>query len=93
MSIPKGGRGKRAPYDTCTVRIPAAIRDEVDSLAERYRASVLEGSEFIASGSTSLSDALVEARKILAQKRSAKQSIIKLLQVIYKQKISEIDLE
>ena len=91
MPIPKGGRGHKAPYDTVTVRIPAAIRDEVDVLADRYRASVLEGNEFAASGTPTLQDAVAEAKRILKQKKSAKQSIINLLQVLYNTVLSEKD--
>jgi len=36
-----GGRGKKAPYESITVRVPKPIRPEVDKLVEDYRRSVL----------------------------------------------------
>lgn len=93
MVMPKGGRGHKAPYTTCIVRIPEDIRHLVEALSEQYRISVVEQTEFTASGLPSLEEALIEAKKILAQKRSAKESIIKLLQVLYNTKLSKSDLD
>lgn len=36
MSVPKGGRGKKQPYTTKTMRIPSPLFGEVESLLERF---------------------------------------------------------
>ena len=93
-NTPKGGRGRKVPYQTCTVRIPAAIRDQVDRMASQYRASVIEGSEFSYDlGHPTLDQAIMLAKKVLKQKRSAKYTIINLLQVMYNTKLTEKDFD
>lgn len=89
MTLPKGGRGKKAPYDTRTVRIPVAVLAEVEAIAEQYRLSVLEGGEFKAGGNPTLDEAIAIAKEVLKQKRSAKQSVRKLLQVLYNAKVTD----
>ena len=37
MPINKGGRGKKAPYETTHIRIPTPIKEEVESLIERWK--------------------------------------------------------
>lgn len=39
---PKGGRGKKAPYETTVIRVPVPIRAEVESLIKQYQANALE---------------------------------------------------
>jgi hypothetical protein len=41
MRKPVGGRGKKVPYESVTVRIPVPIRAEVEYLVDRYVQSVL----------------------------------------------------
>ena len=83
MILPKGGRGKKAPYETITVRIPVPIQLRVEAMAEQYRLSVLEGDEFIEGGNPTFDQALEAAIKVARQKKSGKDSLIKLLQVLY----------
>jgi hypothetical protein len=39
---PKGGRGKKAPYETIQMRVPLPLKDDVNRLISRYRVSILE---------------------------------------------------
>jgi hypothetical protein len=92
--LPKGGRGKKVPYETTTVRIPIAIKDQVEDMANRYRTAVIEGSEFTpGDGGCDLNRAVALAKKLLRQKRSAKLTIINLLQVLYNTKLTLKDFE
>jgi hypothetical protein len=40
---PKGGRGKKAPYQTKQMRVPVPVESQVEELSARYR-------EFVAAG-------------------------------------------
>ena len=35
--LPKGGRGKKAPYKTQTVRVPVDVMETVEAIANHYR--------------------------------------------------------
>lgn len=35
--MPKGGRGKRAPYETVVVRVPEPVLDRVEAIIDSYR--------------------------------------------------------
>ena len=93
----KGGRGKKAPYTTSVVRVPSKLVPHIEEMIEEY-IELLEGTgedpvdhynaESPYRCSINYGDAIIAARKILAQKKSAKQSITKLLQVLYPQIIS-----
>ncbi len=41
MTIPKGGRGKKAPYETQQMRVPTPIKDQVNILIAKFRGGVL----------------------------------------------------
>lgn len=41
MTIPKGGRGKKAPYETQQMRVPTPIKDRVNILIAKFRGDVL----------------------------------------------------
>lgn len=41
MTIPKGGRGKKAPYETQQMRVPTPIKDQVTSLITKFRGEIL----------------------------------------------------
>ena len=41
MTIPKGGRGKKAPYETQQMRVPTPIKDQVNILIAKFRGDVL----------------------------------------------------
>jgi hypothetical protein len=80
MPINKGGRGKKADYETKVIRIPLPIVNEVEKLIENYHhgLSVNDSSEF-----KTLEESIMIASTILKSKKSAKESIKKLLQVLY----------
>jgi hypothetical protein len=94
MTKPLGGRGKKAPYLTTVMRVPTPIVEKVESLINGYRLSAIHGqmtqddlrriepwhSEYTPISKT---EAIEKAREILSQKKSAKVSILKLLQVLY----------
>lgn len=87
MPINKGGRGKKADYETTVKRIPLPIVDEVEKLIENYHygLSVNDSSEF-----KTLEESIMIASSILKSKKSAKESIKKLLQVLFN--VDKIDL-
>lgn len=87
--IPRGGRGHKAPYQTMQVRVPVPIEHKVKKLIADYRQSVLTGEELVTDElDMTLTQALVEAKKIIKQKKSARVSMAKLLSVIYGQQVS-----
>jgi predicted RNase H-like nuclease (RuvC/YqgF family) len=45
MTIHKGGRGKKAPYETTQMRVPVPIKDQVNSLIAKFRGEVLDDSK------------------------------------------------
>lgn len=45
MTTPKGGRGKKAPYETQQMRVPTPIKDQVNSLITKFRGEVLDDLE------------------------------------------------
>ena len=40
MTIPKGGRGKKAPYETTQMRVPVPIKDQVSRLIAKFRGEI-----------------------------------------------------
>lgn len=102
MNKPLGGRGKKAPYETHTIRVPVPILQKVEQMVDDYRNLVINGeeSEFekypnLAACVTpvSYSEALQRAREIVKTKKSAAESLAKLLQVLYGGTVSKEDLK
>lgn len=90
MNKPVGGRGKKAPYETTVVRVPLPLVEKVERQIDEYREFVISGTESsvprtqtAATTLVSYSEAVAHAKDILKQKKSARQSIEKLLQVLY----------
>jgi hypothetical protein len=101
MNKPLGGRGKKAPYETRLIRVPIPIVPKVEQIVDDYRNLVINGeqSEFekypnLAACVTpvSYSEALQRAKEIVKTKRSAAESLAKLLQVLYGGTVSKEDL-
>lgn len=102
MNKPVGGRGKKAPYETILIRIPVPIYSQVEKMADNYRQSVIEtdgdnleqnlefNPEFCF---VSYDDALERAKEILKSKKSAAESLAKLLQVLYGGEVRKEDLK
>ncbi len=89
---PKGGRGKIAPYQTTTIRIPLPLKPDIERLVEDYRLSVLSpilGA--IAKNQDTpipLEEAIIKAIEILGDKKASKKTTVKkLLEAIYGEKI------
>lgn len=81
MPINKGGRGKKAPYETKVVRIPLPILEEVETIVNNFQSGISDNDS---SDLKSLEEVISIAQNILKSKKSAKESIKKLLQVLYK---------
>jgi hypothetical protein len=79
MTVWRGGRGVKAPYESTHVRIPVPIKDRVEELSKAYKDGRLEESSY----PLSLEDAVEASRKILKQKKSARVSMENLLADIY----------
>jgi predicted RNase H-like nuclease (RuvC/YqgF family) len=47
MTIPKGGRGKKAPYETTQMRVPVPIKEQVNSLIAKFRGEVLDDNNLL----------------------------------------------
>lgn len=81
MSKPLGGRGKRVPYSSRPMRIPDPLRSQVEKLVTAFYESEQE------SKSVELPDlntAIEEARNIIRSKKSARQSLQRMLTFLYK---------
>jgi hypothetical protein len=77
-----GGRGKRAPYQTQTVRVPAPLVDLVMDLSEQYRETLTV--PVMASHHTPPLDSALETSKaILSQRKNARITVEKLLTALY----------
>lgn len=83
MTKPKGGRGIKAPYETTTMRVPVPLQAELEKRVEDYREFLVNGTQPTEDRVVSRQDAIAHAKEILKQKKSARQSIEKLLQVLY----------
>jgi hypothetical protein len=85
MTVWRGGRGVKAPYESTHVRVPVPIKEKVEALVEAYKNGASDDSE---NKVMSLDDAVEVSQKILKQKKSARISLAALLSAIYGQDIS-----
>lgn len=94
MAYSKGGRGKQAPYTTTHIRVPDPLKAEIQNIIEEWRLLVDSGElspteavteVFNKGGSDQLpiDEAVNKAKEILKQKKSANDSMIKLLTALY----------
>lgn len=102
MNKPVGGRGKKAPYETQVIRVPEPIVNQVEQLIENYRTAVVNNEEIEIEQKSNFhtnitlvdyDSALQKAKEIVKQKRSAAESIAKLLQVLYGGTVSKENLK
>ncbi len=82
---PVGGRGKKAGYETKLVRVPLPVLPEVEKAIADFRSGIEVEQDRL-----SLDEALEAAKKILKSKKSANESIKKLLQVLYDCEIDKL---
>jgi hypothetical protein len=92
MAYIKGGRGKKAPYDSIVMRIPVPLKETIESIIEHYRESLdietaLGEDQRVKNDIPDIETALDLARSILSQKKSAKISLAKLLTALYSKDI------
>lgn len=96
MDVLKGGRGKKAPYNTTHVRIPEAMKPAIEQAIAQFKELAISGkidpnkpinkiSQLSQHNKslTSLEEATKIAQCILRQKQSAKKSVEKLLAALY----------
>lgn len=83
MPINKGGRGKKADYESKVIRVPLPIIGEVENLIENFHNDLSTNTLAVSTDSISLESAIEIAANILKSKKSAKESVRKLLQVLY----------
>ena len=89
MTVWRGGRGVKAPYQTTHVRIPVEIKDQVEKLSKAFK----DGNQQEMNELLSFDEAVETARKILREKKSASHSLARLLTVIYGEKIEVKELK
>lgn len=91
---PKGGRGKQAPYQTKTMRVPLPLVNQFEGQIEQFRDVAINGiadqddpcsalSDRMGFNKVTRNEAIKKAKLILKSKKSARISMTKLLQVIY----------
>ncbi|MBT9145925.1 MAG: hypothetical protein DDT42_01803 [candidate division WS2 bacterium] len=79
--LPKGGRGVKAPYQTVVIRVPKPVEEDVLELIANFR----QGKSKVVTGLEV--DGVIElAKSVLKEKKSAKASLTKLLQVLFNSK-------
>lgn len=96
MPKPVGGRGNTAPYETTHVRVPVPIKEQVQTLIDNYRSSILGESKETTNPSNlakSSAEALELCREVLKQKKNAKISLVKLVNKLYNTNYTVDDLE
>lgn len=83
MTVWRGGRGVKAPYESTHVRVPVPIKDRVEVLCKAFKDGRLDDENSF----PTLDESVETARKILKQKKSARISLESLLTSIYGQDI------
>ena len=83
MGKPIGGRGNKGLGST-HIRVPMPLVDQVRALIAAF---YQEDHKQLGNTLPSLDEARAAAAAIVAQKKSARQSVVKLLEVIYSEKI------
>jgi len=92
MSKPKGGRGKKVPYNSITVRIPDDLKDTVDTLVDEYRQFILEGTEIKTNDIPSIDEIKELSKQLLKGRVTRKDIVIKLVMSIYGVLLTDKDL-
>ncbi len=80
MSKPKGGRGKRAPYETTVVRVPDPVLEQVEAICDAYRNGEVLSEEKPVTDFEAIRDQIDEWRK---SAKVGKEKLRNLLQLIY----------
>jgi hypothetical protein len=80
VSKPKGGRGKKAPYETTVMRIPDPVVDLVEDICDAYRDGTFDPEQKPVTDFSEIRDQINEWRK---QAKVGKEKLQNLLQIIY----------
>jgi CHASE3 domain sensor protein len=80
VSKPKGGRGKKAPYDTTVVRVPNPVLAEVEQIIDAYRNGGFTESKLLVQSFDDIKDQVDQWRK---STKVGKEKLQNLLQLIY----------
>ena len=87
-AINKGGRGKKATYETTHARIPVALKDLVQSLSDQYKLTGTLPSVEASEITFTKDEAIALANQILKSKKGAKHCLEKLLTGLYSLPVS-----
>lgn len=84
---PVGGRGKKAPYKTITIRIPEEVEEIVEILSDKYREKVLRSyvsKDKILGFTIKTKQEAIEIKDlILKSRKSAKYSLERFIDELY----------
>jgi hypothetical protein len=92
MDKPKGGRGKKVPYNSVTVRVPEELKGTVEALVDDYRQFILEGIESKSKALPSIDEVRELSKQLLKGRTTRKDIIIKLVTSIYGVVLTDKDL-
>jgi hypothetical protein len=80
VNKPKGGRGKRAPYETTVVRVPDPVLEQVEAICDAYRNGEVLPEKKPVTDFESIREQVDQWRKIA---KVGKDKLQNLLQLIY----------
>ncbi len=97
INKPKGGRGQQAPYETKVMRVPLPLVNQFEQEINEFRDIAINGIadqddpatvaiSRLGKDKITRTEAINKAKAIIKQKKNAKISLVKLLQVIYNDK-------
>ena len=92
MDKPKGGRGKKAPYNSVTVRVPEDLKETVETLVDDYRHGRRGLTEIKSSAIPSIDDIKLLSKQLLKGRATRKEIVIKLVMGIYGVTLTDEDL-
>lgn len=102
MTRPLGGRGLKQSYETKVIRVPVPLVETINDLVDKFYKSYNpenpdsqlltdKVSSILGICTVSKQDAIAKGKIIVSRKKSAKVSVVNLLQVLYKDKLLSID--
>jgi hypothetical protein len=92
MNKSRGGRGKKLPYNSVTVRIPENLKSQVEDLVSDYRQFILDGIENNNDNIPSIDEIKQLSKQLLKSRATRKDIVIKLVMSIYGIEITDSDL-